>query len=70
MAYTVYLTTGIEGVYILAAILFIVALRQMSNPATARRGIVAAGLGVLVAILVTFVDPGILGSGLSSRVLM
>ena len=63
------LTETIQGIYVLVAILFIVALHRMSNPATARSGILWAGFGVLVAIVATFADPSILGSGLSSRVL-
>jgi NAD(P) transhydrogenase subunit beta len=47
----------IEPVYLLAAILFILALRAMSNPATARGGIVWAGFGMLLAIGVTILIP-------------
>ncbi|MCI4323772.1 MAG: NAD(P)(+) transhydrogenase (Re/Si-specific) subunit beta [Thermoplasmata archaeon] len=52
----------IEPVYILAVLLFIYALRQMSNPATARAGILWAGAGMLLAILVTGLDPAISGN--------
>jgi NAD(P) transhydrogenase subunit beta len=52
----------IEPVYILAVLLFIYALRQMSNPATARGGILWAGAGMLLAILVTGLDPAITGN--------
>ena len=45
----------LEIVYFAAAILFIVGLKQMSSPVTARRGIVWAGLGMVVAVLVTAV---------------
>jgi NAD/NADP transhydrogenase beta subunit len=46
--------TLIQAAYFAAALLFIVGLKQMSSPVTARRGILWAGLGMLVATLVTF----------------
>ena len=50
--------TMIEISYFLAAILFIVGLRRMSSPVTAHGGIVWAGVGMLVATLITFFYPG------------
>ena len=44
--------------YFLAAALFILGLKRMSSPATARDGIVWAGVGMLVATLITFATPG------------
>ena len=52
----------VEASYFIAALLFIVGLKQMSSPVTARRGILWAGAGMLLATLVTFADPRILGS--------
>jgi len=52
----------IDASYLAAAILFIVGLKQMSSPVTARRGIVWAGLGMLLATLVTFGTPALLES--------
>jgi H+-translocating NAD(P) transhydrogenase subunit beta len=43
--------------YFAAAILFIVGLMQMGSPVTARRGIRWAGVGMVIAVLVTFVAP-------------
>jgi len=43
--------------YFLAAILFILGLKRMSSPVTARGGIVWAGAGMLVATLITFMWP-------------
>ncbi len=40
--------------YFLAAVLFILGLKRMSSPVTARGGIVWAGVGMLVATFVTF----------------
>ncbi|MCH7894369.1 MAG: NAD(P)(+) transhydrogenase (Re/Si-specific) subunit beta [Proteobacteria bacterium] len=47
----------IQASYFLAAVLFIIGLKQMSSPVTARRGIVWAGIGMLVATLITFTWP-------------
>ena len=44
--------------YFLAAVLFILGLKQMSSPVTARGGIVWAGAGMVVATLITFSAPG------------
>jgi NAD(P) transhydrogenase subunit beta len=48
----------IEISYFLAAVLFILGLKRMSSPLTARGGIVWAGAGMLVATLITFFYPG------------
>ncbi|MGD2076671.1 MAG: NAD(P)(+) transhydrogenase (Re/Si-specific) subunit beta, partial [Gammaproteobacteria bacterium] len=44
--------------YFVAAFLFIMGLKRMSSPVTARGGIVWAGLGMVVATLITFLWPG------------
>jgi NAD(P) transhydrogenase subunit beta len=44
--------------YFIAAVLFIFGLKRMSSPVTARRGIVWAGAGMVVATLITFFWPG------------
>ena len=64
--------TLIQSAYFLAAIAFIVGLKQMSSPVTARRGIIWAGVGMLVATVVTFAHPTITGSSqaLTNYVLM
>jgi len=48
----------IQVVYFSAAILFIMGLKAMSSPVTARRGIIWAGIGMLVATLISFTHPG------------
>ena len=48
----------IDASYLLVAFLFIVGLKQMSSPVTARRGIVWAGAGMLIATVVSFAYPG------------
>jgi NAD(P) transhydrogenase subunit beta len=47
--------------YLVSALLFILGLKQMSHPRSAVRGIVIAALGMLVAIVATFLDPSIQG---------
>ncbi|NNL96079.1 MAG: NAD(P)(+) transhydrogenase (Re/Si-specific) subunit beta [Xanthomonadales bacterium] len=48
----------IQASYFLAAILFISGLKKMSHPTTARGGVIWAGLGMLVATLITYLEPG------------
>lgn len=55
-----YLVTGIELAYLTAAALFIVGLKQLGSPATARQGNVIAGVGMLIAIAATLLDRSIL----------
>ena len=47
----------VEIFYLAAAVLFILGLKQMASPVTARRGIVWAGIGMVLATLITFVHP-------------
>jgi len=56
------MTLLIQASYLIAAVLFILGLKQMSSPVTARRGIVWAGAGMVLATLATFATPEILGS--------
>jgi NAD(P) transhydrogenase subunit beta len=51
--------TLIQASYLVTAFLFIMGLKRMSSPATARSGILWAGAGMLVATLVTFWFPGL-----------
>ncbi len=44
--------------YFASAVLFILGLKRMSSPVTARDGIVWAGIGMLVATAITFFWPG------------
>jgi NAD(P) transhydrogenase subunit beta len=48
----------IQAVYFAAALLFIIGLKRMSSPKGARGGIVWAGIGMLIAGLITFLWPG------------
>ena len=48
----------IQASYLVTAFLFIMGLKRMSSPVTARSGIVWAGAGMLVATLFTFLYPG------------
>jgi NAD(P) transhydrogenase subunit beta len=49
----------IKASYFAAALLFIIGLKRMSSPRTARGGIVWAGWGMLLATFVTFFWPGL-----------
>ena len=51
----------IQVSYLVTAFLFIMGLKRMSSPVTARSGILWAGAGMLVATLATFFYPGISG---------
>lgn len=50
----------IQAAYFLAAMLFILGLKQMSSPVTARRGILWAGAGMVLATVVTFGVPEVI----------
>jgi H+-translocating NAD(P) transhydrogenase subunit beta len=47
--------------YFIAAVLFILGLKQMASPVTARRGIIWAGYGMVLATVVTFFHPELKG---------
>jgi len=44
--------------YFLAAVLFILGIKRMSSPVTARKGIVQAGIGMVIATVATFAITG------------
>ena len=50
-------------VYLIAGVLFILALRGLSHPETSRRGNQLGMIGMLIAILATFAEPGMRGVG-------
>jgi NAD(P) transhydrogenase subunit beta len=50
--------TLIQASYLVTAALFILGLKRMSSPVTARSGILWAGSGMLVATVVSFLYPG------------
>jgi NAD(P) transhydrogenase subunit beta len=60
----IWLPTVIKASYFLAALLFILGLKRMSSPRTARGGIVWAGYGMLLAVLATFFLPDLHNRGL------
>jgi NAD(P) transhydrogenase subunit beta len=51
--------TAIEIIYLVASALFILSLRWMSSPATARRGVLAGEIGMVLAIAGTLLHHGI-----------
>ena len=44
-----------EWLYIIAAALFVIGLKMLSSPATARRGNVVSAVGMLLAIVATLI---------------
>ena len=48
---------AIQASYFVTAVLFIMGLKRMSSPVTARSGILWAGAGMAVATLITFLYP-------------
>ncbi len=50
-------------IYLVAAVLFIIGLRRLSNPATAVKGNRLSSVGMLIAIVVTLLDQAILSYG-------
>ncbi|MBM7130427.1 NAD(P)(+) transhydrogenase (Re/Si-specific) subunit beta [Dyella mobilis] len=59
-----WLQTLIDACYFIAALLFILGLKRMSSPRTARGGIVWAGFGMLLAVLATLLLPDMQHRGL------
>jgi H+-translocating NAD(P) transhydrogenase subunit beta len=53
----------VELVYLVSAALFIIGLKRLQSPATARRGNLLSGVGMLLAVLVTLLDRAILSYG-------
>jgi NAD(P) transhydrogenase subunit beta len=49
----------VQGAWLIGAILFIIGLKGMSSPVSARKGIVWAGYGMLIAIAGTFLIPNL-----------
>jgi NAD(P) transhydrogenase subunit beta len=58
------MTALIDVSYFIVAVLFILGLKAMASPVTAKRGIVWAGVGMLLATLITFATPGMRNIGL------
>ena len=52
-----------ELAYLVAAVLFIIGLKRLSSPATARSGNQAASLGMAIAVVVTLLDQSIVSFG-------
>jgi len=54
----------VKASYFLAALLFILGIKRMASPLTARSGIQWAGAGMLLAVVATFLLPGMHNLGL------
>lgn len=64
------MSTFVEIVYFVAAIVLILGLKRMSSPVTARDGIVWAGIAMVAASLVAFLEPGVLINAEHNNVLL
>jgi len=60
----------IEIVYFAAAVIFILGLKKMSSPVTARSGIVWAGYAMVAATAVTFFSPAVYSHGFLNLLLI
>src|SRR5687767_9408834 len=49
--------------YLVSAVLFIIGLKRLGSPATARQGNMISGVGMMIAILVTLVDRAVVSYG-------
>ena len=54
-----FLPIFVKACYMAAALLFILGIKRMASPVTARSGIQWAGVGMLVATFATFLTPGL-----------
>jgi NAD(P) transhydrogenase subunit beta len=50
----IWLPTLAKAAYFIAAVLFILGIKRMSSPVTAKKGIVQAGWGMVIAVVATF----------------
>ena len=55
-----FLPTGIQLTYLVAASLFIIGLKKLGSPATARNGNLLAAVGMLLAVIATLLDRQVL----------
>ena len=55
-----FLPTGIQLTYLVAASLFIIGLKKLGSPATARNGNLLASVGMLLAVIATLLDRQVL----------
>ncbi len=59
-----FLPTGIQLTYLVAASLFILGLKKLGSPATARQGNLWAAIGMLLAVVATLLDQHVLNYGM------
>lgn len=60
MTLSTFLPTGIQLSYLIASSLFIVGLKQLGSPATARQGNQLAAVGMLIAVVATLLEQQVL----------
>ena len=59
---TIYVQDAINAVYVVAVLVFILGLKSMAGPTTAGRGILYAGIAMLIAVVATVFSPGLSNS--------
>ncbi|HYA10200.1 MAG TPA: NAD(P)(+) transhydrogenase (Re/Si-specific) subunit beta [Thermoplasmata archaeon] len=67
---TAWVSDAIDAIYIVAVLVFVLGLKAMSGPETARRGIMYAGIAMLLAVVATYFDPSVLGAASFNIVLI
>lgn len=55
-----FLPTGIQLSYLVASVLFILGLKKLGSPATARQGNLMGAIGMLIAVVATLLDQAVL----------
>jgi NAD(P) transhydrogenase subunit beta len=65
-----WLALAVEASYFAAALLFILGIKRMASPVTARSGIQWAGAGMLLATVATYFYPGEAGGGMHNIALI
>jgi H+-translocating NAD(P) transhydrogenase subunit beta len=55
-----FLPTGIQLSYLVASVLFILGLKKLGSPATARQGNLMGAVGMLIAVVATLLDQAVL----------
>ena len=58
----------LQATYLLASVLFVMGLKSLSHPDTARRGMIMAAAGMAAAIVGTLVHPDIVHNGLQGYI--
>ena len=61
-----FIPTGIQISYLVATALFFIGLKYLGSPATARKGNTIAAVGMLIAVVGTLLNAGVINYSASS----